>query len=146
MALKRAYPIESPSSFLNFFDILPSLALSATCFPGSYIISNYDKEVHTDRTTLSYLTVKKSTSKKGLKISSFASLSSEGDTEKSDAGSETGLKIASVSGNSPLKIANVMSNATSGKDDDIVSLDDSASKKTPNQQKKPVLKLASFAG
>jgi len=82
---------------------------------------------------------------KGLKISSFASLSSEGDTEKSDAGSETGLKIASVSGNSPLKIANVMSNATSGKDDDIVSLDDSASKKTPNQQKKPVLKLASFA-
>ena len=39
-----------------------------------------------------------------------------------------------------------MSNATSGKDDDIVSLDDSASKKTPNQQKKPVLKLASFAG
>ena len=39
-----------------------------------------------------------------------------------------------------------MSNATSGKDDDIVSLDDSASKKAPNQQKKPVLKLASFAG
>jgi len=79
---------------------------------------------------------------KGLKISSFASLSTDGgDGDKSDTGNETGIRIASVSGNSPLKIANVVS--TSGKDDDVVDLD--ASKKNSNQQKKPVLKLASFA-
>ena len=86
-------------------------------------------------------------SEKGLKISSFASLS----TNAADKSSDTGLKIASVSGGkSPLKIANVTGSASTGNDDDIVTLDaesdSSASKTNSSQQKKPVLKLASFAG
>ena len=84
-------------------------------------------------------------SEKGLKISSFASLSDK----SSDNGNGTGLKIASVSGgDSPLKIASVSGSK------EIVNLDaessdsnqSSASKSSSSQQKKPVLKLASFAG
>ena len=63
-------------------------------------------------------------------------------------GNETGLKIASISGgDSPLKIASVSGSK------EIVNLDaessdsnSSASKSSSSQQKKPVLKLASFAG
>ena len=79
-----------------------------------------------------------------MKISSFASLSEK----SSDNGNETGLKIASISGgDSPLKIASVSGSK------EIVNLDaessdsnSSASKSSSSQQKKPVLKLASFAG
>ena len=81
-----------------------------------------------------------------MKISSFASLSGK----SSDNGNETGLKIAAVSGgDSSLKIASV--SGSTG--EDIVNLDaessdsnSSASKTNSSQQKKPVLKLASFAG
>ena len=82
-------------------------------------------------------------SEKGLKISSFASLSDK----SAGNGNETGLKIAAVSGgNSPLKIASVSGSK------EIVNLDaessdsNSSAKTNSSQQKKPVLKLASFAG